>query len=295
VQIFRRDNIHDAAFTQGQSNILRNQMPSFANARSSNAEHPHTALDPSTSQYQLCYCPLASGHAHFHPPSVGSQSLPSHNYAGHMPHQGMTARHVSKDLFASIISNLISSKAEFVVPLRELCDQLSAYTLSYASYIRKIVRRKQKKGLKHEFLIVEFDAPGGQEVYLRLERAAARNVTGDFTIWSISSIFPPDDTARVALNSERLISGEESDVKAEASFQRGLVTLSTLNALLSSFIEVSKNYSLTKENCWFFCSVVLQILCERFPHRIEGSYGHETLGADSRDDIRARFLARLGV
>jgi hypothetical protein len=148
--------------------------------------------------------------------------------------------------------------------------------------------------VRHEFLIVEAEVLG-PTIFLRLERAAARTAPTDFTLLSISSVFRPDDTARVSISSEKLIAGEESDIRAEVRYSPlGRVTLGTLQVLLSSFIEISQTYSLTKENCWFFCSVVMQLLCERFPdHILKGRYGHEKLGGEARDAIRARFLSRL--
>lgn len=59
--------------------------------------------------------------------------------------------------------------------------------------IHTLIRRKDLKGVKHEFLIFHGTTTAGQDVWIRMERAAKQDYTM-FNLKSISSVFPANDT-----------------------------------------------------------------------------------------------------
>jgi hypothetical protein len=204
-----------------------------------------------------------------------------------------TPRH---DRFSWLVSlSSSSSSAELSMPIAGLCNHLASSSIACVATIEKIVHRKQTKGLKHEFLVLKAVPLWGDPIWIRLERAAARRKErGLFSLRSSSSVFKPADTAKLATEEDALTATEESEVKAELSFEpTNNLTLDTLQILLSSLMEVSKDYTLWKENCYFFCSVVLKLLGEHFHANVKGKYTHLDLGVKIREEIERRFLKSL--
>jgi hypothetical protein len=184
----------------------------------------------------------------------------------------------------------------FVSLLRidSLLESLETISDAKESKICRMIRRADTQGkYGHEFLLVETHDSLKHTLWIRLERAA--DLARRAGVWSRSSTFVPDDTARLASSLEDLIRDEGSEIKAEVEFtEPDTVTLYTLQLLLSCFIAESKKYTLVGENCWFFCSVVLSMLSERYPHRMKGTVGNWGHGLmDSRDRIQKVFLKKL--
>lgn len=69
--------------------------------------------------------------------------------------------------------------------------------------LHKLIRRKDHKGVRHEFLIFYGTTPTGQDVWMRMERAARQDYTA-IRLKSVSSVFPANDTVRVDLAAARL-------------------------------------------------------------------------------------------
>jgi hypothetical protein len=198
------------------------------------------------------------------------------------------------DFFSFTISNLSCMTGELSMPLSSLCARLEDSRISDGSSVSKLIRRREIKGLQHEFLLVEAMLSDGQAIWLRLERAAVRRPSREFTFRSVSMVFPPDDTARIACAPQSLFRAEESEIKTEITFTTSRVSLHTLGVLLSSFVQESKAYSLMFENCWFFCSVVLQLLCEAFPdHHAKGELRRDGRGRGVYAAIRKQFSERM--
>jgi hypothetical protein len=193
--------------------------------------------------------------------------------------------------FSAILLNLASSSdLDIPMPLGNLCDQLRSGSLSPDSKIHKIIHRTEIGGLTHEYLLVEVELVADSVIWLRLERSAARHSTSDFSVSSFFSVFPSKDMVRLASDQNLLLGNQPSKVLTEVHFAHPeQVSLYVLCMLLSAFAEQSKNYSLSKENCWFFCSVVVEMLCEKFAHRMTGEFHHRSLGRKKRNAVRRDF------
>jgi hypothetical protein len=162
--------------------------------------------------------------------------------------------------------------------------------------VNQIILRKETRGVKHEYLLVESTAPSGRGYWMRLERGAAERdqILGNLNIWRSRSEFKPDDTARLANTEDELIVGELSVVRTTVRFiPSDSVSLSTLEILLSAFVEESRNYSLLTENCFFFCAVVIGVLSNAFAHKLDGKLQNAGLGAATQERIRKLFHERI--
>jgi hypothetical protein len=111
---------------------------------------------------------------------------------------------------------------------------------------------------------------------------------------SAISEFPSKHTGRVAASPGLLIGPDPSELKTTIHFTSPkAVTLAVLQVLLSSLTDGSPKYKLLSENCWFFCSVVLQLLRDNFEHIMSGTIDYENMAKDVRGDIGKRFAERL--
>jgi hypothetical protein len=229
--------------------------------------------------------PLQSGRANISN-TIANRSQNIFNSSGWLNrHSGVS--------FSADLLNLCSSDYEWSMPLEDFCDRLEFSPFSSVSKIHRIIRRKEINGLRHEFLLLEAEILPHRVIWLRLERAAKRDHANDFTLVSFSSRFPSDDTARLAGNPTKLMQ-QESGIKAIVHFTHPKdVSLSILRLLLSALMKESKEYVLWQENCFFFCSAILEVLCQNFSHRIQGAYGNESLGTEVREKIRERFALVL--
>ncbi|KAF8335843.1 uncharacterized protein EI90DRAFT_3047295 [Cantharellus anzutake] len=88
---------------------------------------------------------------------------------------------------------------------------------------------------------------------------------------------------------EALLSGDPHTLQAKVRFRKP-PTLMDLQVLLTVIGEESAEYDLFRENCYFFCSVVHQILYELHEgHMTVGEFHHQTLGGDARKRIVNRL------
>jgi hypothetical protein len=159
-----------------------------------------------------------------------------------------------------------------------------------ASSVTAIFLRQDNQGYKHQSLLVQTKIPES-DLWIRLGRAAGEQRAG---IFSRSSTFVPNDTATLAVTQEKLTT---IDGKAIATLNfRGpnVLSLFTLNLLLSVFISAAKTYVAATENCWFFCSILLSVLSKKYSPTIEGSWTMWTTGLfDSGHRIEALFLEKI--
>jgi hypothetical protein len=172
--------------------------------------------------------------------------------------------------------------------LEDLCVHLATSSDASSCKILRIICRADARGLKHKFLLVEAKEPFGNTLWFRLERAA--DLTQPRGWFSKQSKFSPDDTARIARTENDLTRDGTSRVEAEIHFSEP-VTLRSLQILLGLFISESTTYSLLSQNCWFFCSVVLEILSDTFLHTLEGTLSHLSSGKDVRWRIKEAFIS----
>jgi hypothetical protein len=200
------------------------------------------------------------------------------------------------DYFASIVTSLAHVNGEFTLTLEELCRHLAPSSLSASTRVIRVIRRKATGRLRHEYLLVEAELPTGHALWLRLERFP------DLTEMQMSpqtalSRFNPNDKAKLAGTMNLLGGPEDSRSKAELRFTSDEdVTLHALQVLLSAFIEISTSYTLPQENCWFFASVVLEVLSDQFPSQIVGGkLAHKELGIENRARIKQRFAEQIGI
>jgi hypothetical protein len=161
-----------------------------------------------------------------------------------------------------------------------------------SSNVTTIILREDKQGYKHQFLLLQTKTPENTDLWIRLDRAAGEKRAG---IFSRSSTFLPSDTAMLAGNEAKLIEGPESDVNATIRFiGPQMVSLFTLQILLSSFLQEAKTYVAATQNCWFFCSVLLSILSTKYPHTVEGTLSKWTAGLlTSHSSIETLFLRKI--
>jgi hypothetical protein len=199
----------------------------------------------------------------------------------------------TSDGMASVLHSVSSSRMQFPITLPQLCSHLESSSLLEGTRLDQIIRMKERRGVKHEFLIVKMTIahPRGRIVWLRLERSAkARS-----TMWSIMSEFPSNDMVKVAGKLGYLLDEQApSDLETQVDFKPSkLASLAALRLLLSCLTKESPKYKLLNENCYFFCSVIVQLLCEKFEHEVKGEIRHRGLAKDVRDEIRTRFTEKL--
>jgi hypothetical protein len=137
------------------------------------------------------------------------------------------------------------------------------------SKIHQIVLRKEAKVERHEYLLVEAEILSGQRFWIRLDRG--RRPKGDrLAFWSRSQL-RLDDSASLANTEKKLTRGKGAVIATLRFSQPENITLNTLQALLSAFEEDSFIYTLPERDAVFFCSVVLHILSDHFPSKLEGT------------------------
>jgi hypothetical protein len=143
--------------------------------------------------------------------------------------------------------------------------QLREYLSSTPSgVISSLARRKETRGVKHEFLVMRICGPRGVDLWLRVERAAKH---AQSWIRSLSSRFPAKDTvssltlantvmlytslvfslaimqARVCGSEKEILYEEPSMVEADIRFESP-PTLLDLEKLLTIVTEESVDYKL---------------------------------------------------
>lgn len=166
-------------------------------------------------------------------------------------------------------------------------QDLSRYLRSTPrGHILSLMRRKDVRGVKHEFLVMRAQEPRGRIIWIRMERAANRTQPG---LGALVSKFPARDTARISGTEEDILNEEErSTVEAEVHFDSP-PTLLHLDKLLNIVTEESVHYTLWPENCFFFASVIQEILSARHNGRlISGKLGHKNLARAVRNRIRTK-------
>ncbi|KAF8317141.1 hypothetical protein DL93DRAFT_2226502 [Clavulina sp. PMI_390] len=149
----------------------------------------------------------------------------------------------------------------------------------------------------HEFLLVKIDLPrsGGLgysglisnepiPIWVRLERRAS---PWGSSVNSSSSSFSAVDTAVLCCSRERLenLSGPGTCTIASTMKFDSPPSLADLESLLGAFQEIWPNYNLLTENCYFFCSLVQQVLRE--------TYGGKIIRGKSSRDVHPNARQRI--
>jgi len=171
--------------------------------------------------------------------------------------------------------------------MEDLCQYLRT---TRWGQILDLARYKNTGGVKHEFLVLHARAPWGRNIWLRLDRAAGPARSGLRN--KVTSQFDTKDTARIYGSEEKLrIDMAPNRVKAHVVFESPPTPLN-LEKVLKIVIEESDTYTLGEQNCWFFSSVIQEILTERHSGRVKsGGLDHKSLGKEIKDRIRARLTS----
>jgi hypothetical protein len=172
------------------------------------------------------------------------------------------------------------------IPLEVLPFFMQAeHPLASGSQVHQVILRKEVKGVRREFLLVEAESCG-RKFWMRLERGV------DFGKWRVGRAkFTVNDTAQIASTHEELIHGL-CEQKAVLRFSHPTtVTLLTFAALLSVFAEESKFYTIFEENCFFLTAVIMSVLSSVHSSHLEGEVPHAGLGAAIQERIKRRFFS----
>jgi hypothetical protein len=193
---------------------------------------------------------------------------------------------------SSVASLIPRPKAISFMKIESLVECLSSVNDAKDAKVLTIILREDTGRVKHQFLLIESQTPRGR-LWTRLERAADEYHRRG--IISSSSTFQANDTAMLASSHDALLGRRKSEEKGSVHFTGpNTVTLSVLQALLSSFIAMSKDYTAAVENCWFFCSVVISVLSDNYPHWSHGHLGHwGNVPLNSKDRIQEDFLRKM--
>lgn len=154
-------------------------------------------------------------------------------------------------------------------------------------------RRRAVGAVTHEFLVLEAITPDGVPMYIRLDR---RPLSGQRrALFLLSSAATASDSAIFATCEEPLLASETSKLDAIVPF-RDSPSLHDLGKLLWYIETEAPDYRLRKENCWFFCSVIQEVLTDLFRgHNHMGTLAHAELGRDIREKILARARGAEGL
>jgi len=175
-----------------------------------------------------------------------------------------------------------------MMPMKDLCPHLLA---TPRGQILSLMRHKELHRVQHEFLVMRIKAPSGRILWLRLDRAAGQIQSG---VRRFLSEFAARDGARVYANEDQLKNDmAPNKVKARVFFDSP-PTLLHLEKLLTVITQESKIYTVWQHNCYFFASVIQEILTVRHRGRLDGKLDYKTLGQDLRDRIRTRMEDSIG-
>ncbi|KAF9520109.1 hypothetical protein BS47DRAFT_1336452 [Hydnum rufescens UP504] len=117
---------------------------------------------------------------------------------------------------------------------------------------------------------------GYDGVSIRLERGPlARH--GAFSRSHLN--FPTNDMSRVSEMESRLVTEDLSRIAAIVEFDTP-PTLDNLRRLLDIISEESKIYNVLKENCWFYATVIQDLLTDWCEGNLHGTLSHLTYGGE---------------
>jgi len=187
----------------------------------------------------------------------------------------------------------------FPMPIAELCNHIRNSPPTATAHMQSLVWYKELRGVQHEFLLVEVvqHQDDNSPIWIRLERAAKTDYKHSRTffqrLWqqshSLSSIFPANDSALISSSWEKATGPSHTRTIKHIRLS-SQTTLKSLEQLLTAFCDISVNYSLLEQNCWFFCSVIVENLMGKFGHaEMHGKILHQAQGKEARKRIREQF------
>ncbi|KAF8596641.1 hypothetical protein BDV93DRAFT_52083 [Ceratobasidium sp. AG-I] len=173
--------------------------------------------------------------------------------------------------------------------LADLCSLALSHDSSTTTHVVSVDCYKERQGVRHEFLIVQIQSANLESRWLRLERAAQaelRKIGFRQRLQSSSSAYLPEDTAIIS-STPNLIPEDAKQMEHVEFLNGHQPTLFIFASLLALFMRESVFYTLPSENCWFFCSVVIENLSKNFGGNVKPR--NRSLGRESRQRIERQF------
>jgi len=176
-------------------------------------------------------------------------------------------------------------------PVEELCELIRSSPLTRKGQIKGLVRYRRTTFVPHEFILLRVHVPGTMEFSIRLERGPLTR----HGVFSRSHLnFPTNDMSRVSEMESRLVTEDLTRIAAIIEFDTP-PTLDNLQRLLEIISEESKIYNVLKENCWFYATVIQDLLTDWCEGNLHGTLSHLTYGGEVRARIRARKEEIMGI
>ncbi|KAF9512546.1 hypothetical protein BS47DRAFT_1345322 [Hydnum rufescens UP504] len=200
------------------------------------------------------------------------------------------------DVGAVIPASLMSSIDPFVstvrtlgvmdCPVATLCGLIRSNPATGSGRIHSLVRRRRTAGVRHEFILLRVSIPTMTDMWIRLERSA-RTRAGSPVASLSQSNFPTNDTCKVSEKDSSLLTDDVSFIAAIVEFGTP-PSLDNLERLLRIISEESKIYNVLKENCWFYATIIQDVLAKWCDGILQGTLSHLKFGWEARDRIHAR-------
>ncbi|KAF8322848.1 uncharacterized protein EI90DRAFT_2401505 [Cantharellus anzutake] len=187
----------------------------------------------------------------------------------------------------AFFAECLDSKPYRIFSVRTFCESLFNSRRAANARIVSIQRYGDLQGVSHRFLILHVTRADGREFYLRLDRRRDHKVP--LWLFGVRDLGTSHaiDTAAVSGRLDHLLdfTNKKSGVEAIMIFPTPVPLVAAAQVLYAIAAE-SPGYKLTKENCWFFASVIQEMLLRRFGAKYaRGSLNHPTIGAERRDRI----------
>ncbi|KAF8325169.1 uncharacterized protein EI90DRAFT_3073181 [Cantharellus anzutake] len=170
--------------------------------------------------------------------------------------------------------------------LIDFCANLPMSEEANHSKVISVTRWVTSKGIPHRFLILDvFDSARGRHLFFRLDRRRDQNES------SISSSRPSHAIDGVHTSGKLDCLLDRRSVRKEAELNlRIQASLLEVGLILQAVIDVCPQYRLFQEDCWFFVSIVQEILQTNY----SGEYEMGGLNDGRRKrDVRERIWQRL--
>lgn len=218
--------------------------------------------------------------------SAGAQFLPSHS--------------VSPPLFVRELDK--SSDGRASMSLETFCDDVSSSPYAADMLVTKIIHCKERRGVKHEYLLVFLQDPADTwaDVWVRVERAAQMHgIRNLLHIHSVSSEFEAYDHITAAYDRNVLTPEGNKELGTLTFTEEHPANLGLLAALFVIIAREAGRYKLFGTNCFWFSFVVMDALRNRCQGQLESAatYSDEVIEdreVKTKDSILKRFMALQG-
>jgi len=171
----------------------------------------------------------------------------------------------------------------------DLCDKIRSTPELHSVPIGDLFRREMPTGFQHEFILIKSTPTVGPSIWIRIDRAAKGYERGQ-----VRTRYPANDTARMGGEEHQGQMMGRSRLRAHVVFRRqsDRPTLLTLATLITAMRDESRYYRPLTQNCYFFTSVIQEILTEHYGGElVAGALGHKKLSRN----VRRRIRRRLGI